>query len=348
MTSAERVRKALEHKSPDRVPTFFRRSAPEDQELTEEQQAYIDEIIDVGDYLRMEDPGIFTERNGKKLWYDELGVGRVYTGLYWDIVEFPLSDIEDEQELLAYNWPGEIAPERTAKMREKALKQRAAGKATAAFGSWGGSTGIFEQSWYMRGLEQFLVDMLTEPDFAERLLDIQLELHKKRWEQVLLQVGDILDIAGIGDDLSGQTAPLISPQLYRDMVKPRHKELIDFIKARTSAKIYYHCCGAATPFVRDLIDIGVDILDPIQPSSVNPEQLKQEFGRELTFFGGVDVQRILPFGTPEQVREEVLKRFEQMGADGGLILGPSHWMQVDVPWENIHAMYEAIKECTYE
>ena len=108
------------------------------------------------------------------------------------------------------------------------------------------------------------------------------------------------------------------------------------------------CNGAATPFVRDLIDIGVDILDPIQPSSVNPEQLKQEFGRELTFFGGVDVQRILPFGTPVQVREEVLKRFEQMGADGGLILGPSHWMQVDVPWENIHAMYEAIKECTYE
>lgn len=347
MTSAERVQLAWQHKKPDRVPTFFRRSAPQDKQLTPKQQKYIEEIVDVGPYLSMTSPNCFKEQDGKELWYDELGVGRVYTGLYWDIVDFPLADIEDEQGLLAYNWPGEIAPERTANIRERALAQRAAGKATVAFGSWGGSTGVFEQSWYMRGLERFLVDMLTDTAFAEKLLDIQLQLHKNRWEKILLQVGDILDIAGVGDDLAGQTAPLISPQLYRDLIKPRHKELIDFIKARTSAKIYYHSCGAVTPFVRDLIETGVDILDPIQPTSVNPEQLKQEFGRELTFFGGVDVQHVLPFGTPEQVRTEVLKRFEQMGADGGLILGPSHWIQVDTPWENIYAMYEAIKECRY-
>ena len=347
MTGAERVRTALRHESPDRVPTFFRRSAPAGQALTAEQSRYVDDIIDVGDYLRMSDPVARTERDGRQLMYDELGVGRVYTGLYWDIVDFPLAGVTDRRELLSRSWPEEIDPRRTAGLRERALALRAAGKAVAAFGSWGGSTGVFEQSWYMRGLERFLVDLLTDPDFAETLLDIQLRLHMRRWEMILHEVGDILDIAGVGDDLAGQNAPLISLRLYRDLIKPRHRALIDFIKARTAAKIYYHSCGAVTPFVGDLIEIGVDVLDPVQPASVDPEGLKQAFGRELTFFGGVDVQNTLPFGTPAQVRDEVLRRFDQMGRDGGLILGPSHWLQVDTPWENIYAMYEAIKECRY-
>ena len=140
---------------------------------------------------------------------------------------------------------------------------------------------------------------------------------------------------------------LISPEIYRKYIKPRHQELINYIKSYTEAYIYYHTDGAVEPLIPDLIDIGVDILDPVQPASLDLNKIKNKYGSDLSFFGGIDVQQVLPYGSRGDVKKEVKKRFRQLGNQGGLILGPSHWIQKDVPWENIYTMYESIKKCRY-
>jgi uroporphyrinogen decarboxylase len=290
---------------------------------------------------------VWVQKKEDGIYYDELGIGRKFTGLYWETVYYPLANIESCEELKEYPWPNLTNGKRVDGIRKQALEKMNQGKAIPVMGSWGGSTGIFELSWYMRGLENFLIDMMTDIPFAEALLDIQLAMHKSRWKMILEEVGDLSDMVCIGDDMATQATLLVSPEKYRSLIKPRQKDMIDFIRKYTKAKIYYHSCGAITPLIEDLLDIGVDILDPVQPLAMDTRYLKDKYGRQLTFYGGVDVQHVLPFGTPEEVRDEVFKRFDEMGKDGGLILGPSHWLQVDVPWENIHAMYEAIHECRY-
>jgi uroporphyrinogen decarboxylase len=346
MDSRERVQKALSHQNPDRVPTFFRRSAPPGSELSIDKMEYINGMIDVAGYVNLNEPA-WVQNQGDGICYDELGIGRKFTGLYWDIVRYPLAGMESVQELNEYPWPDMDDSKRIEGMRKRVLESAAKGKAIPVMGSWGGSTGVFELSWYMRGLENFLVDLMTDIPFAEALLDIQLDLHKTRWKIILEEIGDLADIVCTGDDMATQATLLVSPEKYRSLIKPRQKAMIEYIKKFTKAKIYYHSCGAITPLIGDLLDIGVDILDPIQPSAMDTRALKDKYGRQITFFGGIDVQHVLPFGTPVDVRDEVLKRFDEMGKDGGLILGPSHWLQTDVPWENIHAMYEAIRECRY-
>jgi uroporphyrinogen decarboxylase len=279
--------------------------------------------------------------------YDELGIGRRFTGLYHEMVHHPLAGMQSVEELDRYPWPDLTDPTRVSHLRPAALATRDEGKAVAVMGSWGGSTGVFELSWYMRGMERFLIDLVDNRVFAEALLDRQLELHKTRWSQILGQVGDLTDLACTGDDLATQSSLLVSPGIYRDVIKPRQRALIQHIKSLTTARLYYHSCGAVEPLIDDLIEIGVDVLDPIQPASLDTRGIKKRYGERLSFFGGVDVQEVLPRGTPDQVRAEVRRRFGEMGEGGGLILGPSHWIQVDTPWENIVALYRAIGDCRY-
>jgi len=206
--------------------------------------------------------------------------------------------------------------------------------------------GIFEQALWMRGFERFMMDMVSDEPFATALLDTLLELYIEFYAVYLEAVGPYVQIVAVGDDLGMQTGPLISPRLYRRLIKPRHRELYDFIHSRTEAKIMHHTCGSVFPFVQDLIDVGVDILNPIQTSArgMDPVALKREFGERLVFHGGIDVQQILPFATPERVREEVRHIVTTLGQGGGYIFAPSHNIQADVPPENIVAMYEAIQE----
>jgi len=350
MNPRERVLTALRHEEPDRVPTFFRAHLANER-LNEEQAQYIHEVVDIGvgidPYLKMKNPD-WTSRGNPEIRYDELGIGRKYTGLYWDIVDPPLAALTSPAELADYPWPDDLRDEsRISHLRPEAEGVISQERAVAVMGSWGGSTGFFEVSWYMRGFQKFLMDLHLNVPFAEALLDKQLELHLIRWEIILDHIGDLADIVCIGDDLGTQNSLLISPRTYRNIVKPRQKALIDSIKRRTDAKIYYHTDGAVMPLVPDLIEVGVDVLDPIQPASLDPGLLNHDYGDRLAFFGGIDLQHVLPHGSPAEVQEEVLTRFEQMGGGGGLVLGPSHWIQPDVPWENIHAMYEAIHLCKY-
>ena len=350
MKSRERVRLALNHKTPDRVPTFFRIHTPQDQIIEEEKIDYIAGVIDIGKgaipYLRMKDPPPTPAEKGK-LHYDELGIGRKYTGLYWEIVDFPLAEVQSREELEDYDWPEVEDQKRVNHLSEEAQEVIEEGNAVAVMGSWGGSTSFFELSWYMRGLERFLKDLIVNVPFAEALLDKQLELHERRWRKILQEIGDVADLVCIGDDLATQDSLLISPCSYRSLIKPRQRELIKFIKKYTDAKIYYHTDGAIEPLIPDLIEVGVDVLDPIQPTALDTARLKERYGDRLSFFGGIDLQYVMPRGDVAEVREEVFKRFKQMGQGGGLILGPSHWLQPDTPWENIHTLYETIKECKY-
>jgi uroporphyrinogen decarboxylase len=276
-------------------------------------------------------------------YVDEWGMRRQRTELYWELVEHPLADANAE-DLRYYPWPDPHDPRRVAGLAEEArrLYQETDYALVADF--LGG--GVFEQALWMRGFERFMIDLVSDEPFATALLDTLLELYIEFYAVYLEAVGRYVQIVALGDDLGMQTGPLISPQLYRRLIKPRHKELYDFIHSRTDANILHHTCGSVFPLVQDLIDVGVDILNPIQTSArgMDPAALKREFGQQLVFHGGMDVQHILPFATPQRVREEVRRMVVTLGEGGGYIFAPSHNIQADVPPQNILAIYEAAQE----
>jgi uroporphyrinogen decarboxylase len=165
---------------------------------------------------------------------------------------------------------------------------------------------------------------------------------------ILKEIGQYVQVVAIGDDLGTQNGLLISPDIYRKRIKPRQKRLIDSIKSKTDAYIFYHTCGAIREFIPDLIEIGVDALNPIQVSAKgmgDTAELKRMYGKDLTFWGGLcDNQKVLPFGTPKEVREETRRRLEDMMAGGGYVAASIHCIQDEVPPENILAMFETVHE----
>ncbi|MCX7668398.1 MAG: uroporphyrinogen decarboxylase family protein, partial [Atribacterota bacterium] len=174
-----------------------------------------------------------------------------------------------------------------------------------------------------------------------RLLDTLLEFQLQFFDEFLSRVGNYIQVIMLGDDLGTQRAPLFSPTLYREIVKPRHKKLFAFIKSRTSAKIFLHSCGAIKPFIPDLIDAGVEILHPLQPLAWGMEHsgLKRDYGNKLCFWGGVDIQGAL-CGSLKEIALEVEKRITILGQGGGYVLAPAHNIQPDVPPENVVEMFD--------
>jgi len=159
-------------------------------------------------------------------------------------------------------------------------------------------------------------------------------------------VGEHVDICFYGDDMAFQDGPMMSMELYRKLIKPYHRRLFGFLKSRTRAKIVYHTCGSVVHLIPDLIEMGVDALNPVQVSAkgMDTRALKREFGRDLSFWGAVDTQRVLPFGSPEEVASEVRRRIDDLGAEGGYVLCAVHNIQADVPPANICAMYDTARE----
>ena len=202
------------------------------------------------------------------------------------------------------------------------------------------NTGFFEPSWYVRGLPQFMEDLVLRPDFAVALMQKVCELQMQRFTPYLAAVGKYLDVVVVGDDLATQRSTFISPRLYRKLVKPIQQKYFKFIKEKTDAKLFYHSCGNVVPLLDDLIEIGIDALNPVQVSADGMDivQLKERFGQRVTFWGGIDTARILPHGSPEAVREAVRKTVEVLGAGGGYILAAVHNVQDDVPAANLLAM----------
>jgi uroporphyrinogen decarboxylase len=374
MTSRERVLAALNHREPDRIPidlggfqTGIHRKAYQAlidylgfneplvmldpvQQLVVPSERVLERFhVDIR-YIRAKAPASFSggiqqnPRSGR-LWHDlrdEFGV--VWSmpddqQLYMDISHHPLagSSIRD---LEHYPFPKGNDPTRFTGLREKALEIRR----DTPYALSSGICGVtYEICWYMRGLEQWFIDMKENPDFCAALLDKTSQYWVDWMTGFLTEVGDLLDVIMIGDDLAGQEGPLFSPAFYRSVVKPRQKRVTDTIQRLTRAKIWYHTCGSCAEYIPDLLDNGVNILNPVQVSARNmdPAILKERFGDRLVFWGGgIDAQHILPFASAEKVVQEAARNIEIFKPGGGYVFCNCHNIQAGVPPENIVALYD--------
>jgi uroporphyrinogen decarboxylase len=378
MTSKQRVLKSLNHQIPDRVPIDLGGF-----QTGIHKKAYIEllDYLDIDDELAIMDPvqqlarpceellerfhvdiryvcangpdsfegGIEQNTRHGRLWHDlkdEFGV--VWSmpddqQLYMDISHHPLADATIK-DLADYPFPNGGDPTRFTGVREKALGLR---NETPYAISTGISGVVYEICWYMRGLEQWFIDMVENPEFCEALLDKTLKFWLDYFDSFLAEVGDLIDVVMIGDDLAGQSGPLFSPDFYRKVVKPRQKKLVRHIESLTKAKIWYHTCGACYEYIPELIDNGIDILNPVQIGLPNmePARLKSEFGKQLVFWGGgIDTQHVLPFARPEEIRNHVKANLEIFKPNGGYVFNNVHNIQVGVPPKNIIALFDAAYE----
>jgi len=206
---------------------------------------------------------------------------------------------------------------------------------------------LFEWGTFLRRIDNFLMDLFMEPENVHRLLDKLMERHMEFLDKVCATVGDVVDILKFGDDLGTNTGPFFSAETYHDFFQPRHKQMCDFVKANSSAHTMLHCCGGIYELIPELIDAGFEIINPVQINAINmePERLKKEFGRDLTFWGGgCDTKSILNRGTPQEVKDHVKRNLEIFNKDGGFVFNTVHNIMPDVPPENVVAMFEAIKE----
>ncbi|MEA3463178.1 MAG: uroporphyrinogen decarboxylase family protein [Bacteroidota bacterium] len=378
MTSRERVLAALNFETPDRVPIdlggfqsgIHKRAyvellnylgKEEEIEMLDPVQQLVRPSEEILEMLRVDfryvtakgpetfDGTIRQDFRKGELWHDlrdEFGV--VWSmpdkqQLYMDISYHPLAEANLE-DIDSYPFPDGADPSRFKGVREEVLNIR---KKTPYAVSTGIGGVVYETCWYMRGLERWFMDMMENPSFCEALLDRVLKFWLEYYTGFMKEIGDIIDVVMIGDDLAGQNGPLFPPEFYRSVVKPRQKKLVQHIRSLTNAKIWYHSCGAVVEYIPDLLDNGIDILNPVQITAqgMDPEFLKKRFGEELVFWGGgIDSQHILPFVSPEEVKSNVQANMEAFKAGGGYVFNNVHNIQAGVPPENILAMYEAAYE----
>ncbi len=375
MTSRERLVAAIEHRDPDRVPIdlggfqtgiHVRAYRPlleylgiEDderildpvQQLAVPCEAVLERLHVDTRYLCAHAPegatgGIEQHVRDGRLWHDlKDDFGVVWSmpddqQLFMDISHHPLADATAE-DLDDYPWPNGKDWSRFTGLREQAQRMR---RDTPYALSTGIGGVVYEIGWYLRGLDQWFSDMLVDPSFCAAVLDHTLAFWMDYYTGFMGEVGDLVDVVMIGDDLAGQSGPLFSPDFYRTVVKPRQKRLVQHIKSLTSAKIWYHTCGGCAAYIPDLLDNGIDALNPVQISAagMDPAVLKREFGARLVFWGGgIDAQHVLPFATPEEVREHVRRNIEAFKPGGGYVFNNVHNIQYGVPPENIVALFDA-------
>ena len=378
MTPRQRLLAALNHQAPDRVPIDLGGNQTGIHKLAyqallehlgiEDEPAIMDAVqqlarpceavlqrfhvdtryIAAGAASDFEGRIVTRQRDGRT-WHDlvdEFGVRWSMPDdrpLYMDITHHPLADATIG-DVAAYPWPKGDDPGRFEGLRGRALRIRHQTPYAVVSGISGV---IYETCWYMRGLEQWFMDMLTQPEFCEALLDQTLRFWMDWFRVFLDEVSDVVDVIMIGDDLAGQTGPLFRPDFYRRVVKPRQKQLVQHIRPRTEAKIWYHTCGACGQYIPDLLDCGVDILNPVQVSAagMDPAKLKAEYGDRLVFWGGaIDTQHVLPSASPEEVRQHVRRNVEALKPGGGYVFNNVHNIQAGVPPENIVALFDAAYE----
>jgi uroporphyrinogen decarboxylase len=369
MNPRERVIKSLQHKEPDRPPVDLGGtvSGIHNKAYTKLIHALnldLDVKIDPRDVQQLAKPdevvlerlgvdfrhvslrtipgprGIEYDASGRPYFVDEWGIKWGRNPNYYDMIDHPLKDagIDD---LDAFSWPDPRNP-----LRYKGLKDEVeslyrgtdyAIQADAFFG------GIYECAWWLRGFETFTVDMYRRPEFTSKFLDKIFQLYLEFYDRYLEVVGPYIQIIDYNDDLGMQTGPILSPALFNKYLKPRYNQLFNLIHSKTKAKLFMHTCGSVHQLIPDLINIGLDVLNPIQPLATNMdiEGLKRDFGERLCFHGGIDIQRLLPHGSRKEVEAEVRKVARVGGKGGGLILACAHNIQDDVPPQNVIAMFEA-------
>jgi len=340
MTSKERVHLSLQRKPADRVPVFMWYHPQTTQRLgrlLEIPAKYVP--LAMGDDIRqawvsnnhaME--GIVHEHDGQS-HVDDWGIEWTRIDGFNQISKYPLADA-DEQQLLRYRFPFDrIDP--LVDLMKPVMEFK-----DDYFVGCDVSPNVFEMSWRLRGMEKTLMEIAFNPDLMRKMLKRCAEFSIELSEAACRRFD--LDWLWLGDDVGGQRSMLMSPDTWRKMVKPFLKQNAEVGK-RHGLYVAFHSCGAIRPIIGDLIEIGIDVLNPIQCNcpGMNPLELKKEFGRDLAFMGGVDTQGVLPNGTADQVRKATAELLEGMTADsGGYILAASHTVPPETPDDNIFAMYD--------
>lgn len=201
---------------------------------------------------------------------------------------------------------------------------------------------IFETAWYMRGMEQFMVDMAINPELANYHLD---RITQNRCEFAKRYAKAGCDVLRLGDDVSTQLDMMMAPDTWREFIKPRLAKVIKAAKEQNpEIMIFYHGDGNLQKIIPDLIEIGVEILNPVQPECMDPVEIKQRYGDKLSFWGTLGTQTVMPFGSPEDVKQVCMRMIKEVGKGGGLLLAPTHMLEPEVPWENIEAFLSTVRE----
>lgn len=379
MNSRERLEMTLNHQEPDYVPSDLGATVltsisqfsygklrkalglPKvDARLSDLVQQIVVVDDDVRDIFKVDVRDVAPRSSGTfrieikddmpdyKYFYDEWGIGWKMPkdgGLYYDMFHHPLSGDITKADINRYPWPDPTDPARFGGLRERARYAAEVEQQGVILGGF--SAGIMEMAAWMRGFEDYFSDFGGNVEILEYFLDKIVDLKMAYWEKALAEVGDYVSAVVEADDMAGQNDMLVSPRMYRKIVKPRHKKLFDFIKSRSRAKVFFHSCGSVRKVIPDFIEAGVDALNPVQVSAVGMDSaaLKREFGKDITFWGGaVDTQNVLGKGTVQDVKDDVRRRIEDLAPGGGFVFAAVHNIQGNVPPENIIAMWDTLRE----
>lgn len=373
MNSKERVLTALSHQEPDRVPLDLGGWVTTISQIAYNnllQALGIDREREVFDWLRQNvapeedvlrrlgvdtryvhpgEPESWTfdpqvTEDGLAL-QDEWGCGFVKqaSSLYYNLMESPLREASVD-DLESYPWPDPRDPGYIQGVAEKAKKLSEEGS-HAVIGNFAWET-WFERAWKLRGIDKFYMDFMMDPELVNILLDKTLELHLEFLEHVLNACGQYLDVVIQGGDLGSQQTTLMSPDHYRQFIKPRQARAVEKIRSLTDAKIFYHTCGAVSSIIPDFIEIGIDIINPVQvrANGMEAEKLKRQFGDKIAFWGGIDSQHVLPSGSIADVEKEVRHLIRSMAPGGGLVACAVHNIQADVPPANVLALFDSVRK----
>ena len=377
MNSRTRVVQALDHQEPDRIPFDLGGTGLSTIHVTayenlrrhlrlpkiEPEVAFVPEqLVRVDEDLaqrldadvRPVLPGttssfkyVFRDKGDYEAYTDEWGIGwrmPVDGGFYYDMYHHPLAAADSLEEMKAHPFPDPLDDGRFAPLLAQAEAAAAAGKAVALAGPCAGIAEVY--SW-LRGYEEYYIDLALNQSWVAYMLDRLVEFKSAYWERALAEIGHLVDVVVEADDLGGQNSTLMSPRTYRELIQPRHERLFSFIKRQAPVKVFYHTCGAVRSLISDLIDAGIDILNPVQISAAGMDlhELKQEFGKDLVFWGGgVDTQQVLWTASPGEIRDHVRKNIDALAPGGGFVFAAVHDIQANVPPENIMAMWEAWQE----
>ncbi len=363
MDARERVFLALNHTEPDRVPIDCWMTSAVSQRLrnhfgfsSQEQLLehfdvdfrYIDGPKYVGPEPLVHADGSVDDHWGVPRVRVEVGLGE-HASVYREVIDFPLRTATSLEQIRDYpKWPSPDWFDYDC-VGEQAAEARRTGKVVVFMGDRMNRCAQLKPAMYLRGIDQILMDLSLAPDIAEYIFQRVAAFYLEYARRTLEAAGGGIDILMMGDDFGTQKGLFVSPDMWRQFLRPGFKAFIDLARQH-GCKVAHHSCGSIKPIIPDLIQCGLDILNPVQPDvhDMDRRELKQTFGDRLCFHGSISIQRTLPFGTPDDVRDEVRERFETLGPGGGFIFCTAHNIQADTPTENIVALFDAYRTlCRY-
>ncbi len=347
MNSRERVLAAIHHREVDRIPVDLWALPPVTDKLRSHFKMDNDEAVRealgvdlrsvwpkyIGpEYKTFEDSG----------WIDWWGIRKKMLGDFEEIMEHPLSNASTVDDVLSHSWPDPDwfdyagLKKRCERLRGYALVIRDPGPYSIC---------VLRVAMYLRSMDKFMMDLVMNPEFAKAVIDQVGQFYMEMSRRILESIGHLTDIYFIADDVGMQDGLMISPEMFSEFLEPILKQFIRQAKGY-GQRIMYHSCGTIRSMIPKFIELGIDILNPIQTSAkdMEPAALKKEFGKALCFHGALDIQTVLSRGTPAEVKAEVLNLCALLGEGGGFILAPTNNIMPETPLKNILALYEAVRE----